>query len=104
MGTVPGIKVVLEKRAEVDFLERILLLDGGNGIVFCGCGSGALAIFLFFTDFVEQRNGIFQFLENWILDHLGVDHVLELKLVEREDRDHLHQARSEDLALRELYA
>ena len=54
------------------------------------------------SDFVEQRNRIFQFFENRILDHLRVDHVLELKLVEREDRDHLHQARGQDLALREL--
>ena len=47
-----------------------------------------------------KRNGIFELFENRVLDHLGVDHVLELKLVEREDRDHLHQARGEDLALR----
>ena len=51
---------------------------------------------------VDHRNGIFQFFENGVLHHLGSDHVLELKLVEREDADHLHQSRREDLPLRDL--
>ena len=64
-------------------------------------GSGSpFPVFLFLAYFVEQGNGIFKLFENRVLDHLSVDHVLELKLVEREDGDHLHQSRSQDLALR----
>ena len=48
---------------------------------------------------VEERNGIFEFFEDGVLHHLGIDHVLELDLVERKHTDHLHQARGEDLAL-----
>ena len=60
---------------------------------------GAVAVFFFAADFVDQRDGLFELFENRVLDHLGVDHVLEFELVEREDGDHLHQARGEDLAL-----
>jgi hypothetical protein len=63
-----------------------------------------VAVFFFAADFVDQRDGFFELFENRILDHLGVDHVLELKLVEREDGDHLDQTRGKDLALGELYA
>ena len=104
VGAVTGIEIVLEERAEIDLFERIFLFDGGDGIFFVGGGSGAFAVFFFLADFVEQRNRVFQFFENRVLDHLSIDHVLELKLVEREDRDHLHQARGKDLALRELNA
>ena len=104
VGAVAGIEIVLKERAEINLFEGIFLFCRGDGIFFVGGGSGALAVFFFFADFVEQRNGVFELLENRILDHLRVDHVLELKLVEREDGDHLHQARGEDLALRELYA
>ena len=52
----------------------------------------------------SKGNRVFEFFENGILNHLGVDHVLELKLVEREDGDHLNQARGQDLALRKLDA
>ena len=59
----------------------------------------AVAVFFFAAYFVDQRDGFFELFENRVLDHLGVDHVLELKLVEREDGDHLHEAGREDLAL-----
>src|ERR1700756_2116082 len=101
---IAGIKIVLEEGTEIDLFEGILLFDGGNGIFFGGGGSGAFAVFLFFADLVEQRNRVFELFEDRVLDHLSIDHVLELKLVEREDRDHLHQARGKNLALRELYA
>ena len=101
---IAGIEIVLEKRTEIDLLERIFLLDRGDGIFFGGGRGGALAVFFFLADFVEQRNRFFQLFENRILDHLSRDHVLELKLVEREHRDHLHKPRRKDLPLRELDA
>ena len=104
VGAVSGIEIILKKGAEIDLFEGIFLLDRGDGILFVGGGRGAFAVFFLLADFVEQGNRLFQFFKDRILDHLGVDHVLELKLVEREDRDHLHQAGGEDLALRELYA
>ena len=99
---VAGVEVVLKKRAKINFFEGIFLFDRGDGIFFVVRDSSALAVFFFLADFVEQRNRFFQFLENRVLHHLSSDHVLELKLVEREDGDHLHQARRQDLALREL--
>ena len=67
-------------------------------------GGGAVAVFVFTAYFVDERNGFFELFENRVLDHLGIDHVLELKFIEREDGDHLHQARGEDLPLREFDA
>ncbi len=101
---IAGIEIILKERAKINLFEGIFLFDGSDGIFFVAGGSGALAVFFLLANFVEQRNRFFQLFENRVFDHLGVDHVLELKLVEREDRDHLHQARGEDLALRELDA
>ena len=103
MGTITGVEIVLEERAEIDLFEGIFLFGRGDRIFFGGGCSGAVAVFFFLADVIEERDRLFQLFENRVLDHLSVDHVLELKLVEREDRDHLHQARSEDLALGELY-
>src|SRR5438309_2670349 len=103
VSAVAGIEVVLEERTEIDFFEWIFLLGSGGGIFFVGSGSGALAIFFFFADLVKQRNRVFELLQHRILNHLRIDHVLQLKLVERKNRDHLHQARGKNLALRELY-
>ena len=85
-------------------LAFMIIGAGGVRADTVGGGSGALAVFFFFADFVQQGNGFFQFLENRVLHHLSIDHVLELKFVEREDGDHLHQARSQYLALGETYA
>src|SRR5579883_1611884 len=102
-AAVAGIQIVLEERAKIDLVERIFLFFGGEGSFFGGGGrSGAVACFLAAAHFVDEGNGIFQFFENRVLHHLGVDHVLELDLVERKDRNHLDQARGEDLALRQL--
>ena len=104
VSAIAGIEIILKERTEIDLFEGIFLFDGADGIFVVVGDCGAFAVFFFLADFVEQRNGLFQFFEDRILDHLSVDHVLELKLVEREDGDHLHQARGEDLALRESYA
>jgi hypothetical protein len=100
VSTVAGIEIVLEKRAEVDLFKRIFLLGSGDRILFGRCSGGAFPVFLFLAYFVEQGNGILKLLKDRVLHHLSVDHVLQLKLVEREDRDHLHQAWGQDLALR----
>jgi len=83
-----------------DLFEGVFLIGSRSGTLF-GCGS-ALAFFLAAANVVNQRNRVFELLENRILDHLGIDHVLELELVEREHADHLHQARGKDLPLRDL--
>jgi hypothetical protein len=41
-------------------------------------------------------------LQDGILHHLGIDHLLQFELVQRKNAHHLHQARSQDLALRDL--
>ena len=100
MRAIAGIEVILEERAKVDFFKGVFLFDRGNRILFWRCRCRAFAVFLFLAHLIKQRDSIFEFLENRVLDHLGVDHVLELKLVERKNRHHLHQPRGEDLALR----
>src|SRR5208283_2003542 len=101
---IAGIEIVLEERAEINLFERIFLFDSSDRVFFVAGGSGALAVLFFLADFVEQRNSVLELFEDRVLDHLGVDHVLELQLVERKDGNHLHQAGREDLALRKLNA
>src|ERR1700733_10176323 len=102
-GAVAGIQIILEERAKINFLEGIFLFRRDRSFFSRSFGR-AVAVFLFAADFVDQRDGLFELLENGILHHLGVDHVLELEFIEREDRDHLNQARGKDLALREFDA
>ena len=103
VGAIAGIEIFLEKRAEVDFLEGIFLL-GEIGIGLFGSCRLGLPVALFFVTrhIVDQRYGRIQFLEDRVLDHLGVDHVLELNLIESQNADHLHQTRCEDLLLADL--
>ncbi len=101
---IARIEILLEERAEVDLLEGVLLFGRRDGIFFRGgLGGNAVALFFLAPNVVQHGDGVFQFLKDRVLDHLGVDHVLELKLVEREHRDHLHEARRKDLPLRKLY-
>ncbi len=65
-------------------------------------GGYAVAFFFLASDVIEQRDGIFKFFQHRVLDHLGIDHVLELELVEREHGDHLHETRRQNLPLRQL--
>src|SRR5437867_8342766 len=82
------IEVILKKRAEINFLEGVfLVLRSSRGFF---SRRGTFALFLPTADIIYQRNGIFQLLEDRVLHHLGSDHVLELKLVERKHADHLH--------------
>ena len=61
-----------------------------------------VALFLAPANFIDQRNRILQFFQNRILHHFRIDHVLKLDFVEREDRHHLHEARGQNLPLRQL--
>ena len=51
---------------------------------------------------VERGGALGQFFENGVHDHLLVDHLAQLELVEREHADHLHQAGRQNLLLRHL--
>ena len=104
-AAITGIQIVLEERAKIDLFERILLLirDGRRTLFRGGClGGQPVAFFLLASDIIEQRNGVFQLFQHRVLDHLGIDHVLELELVEREHRHHLHETRRQNLPLRQL--
>src|SRR6266849_8762515 len=85
VSAITRIEIVLKERAEIDFFEGIFLLVRGDGIFFGGGGSGALAVFFFLADVIEERNCFFQLFENRVLDYLIIDHVLQVMLVERED-------------------
>ena len=101
-GAEAGVEVILEIGAEVDFVEGVFLffLAFGDGLGF----DGAVAVFFCARDIVEQRNVLFQLLENGILGDLGLDHLLQLQLVQGEHADHLHQPGRQDLALCDLKA
>ena len=102
-AAIPGIQIILEERAKIYLLERILLLIRDCRTLFRGrLGGQPVAFFLLASDIIEQRNGIFQLFEHRVLDHLGIDHVLELELVEREHGDHLHETRRQNLSLGQL--
>ena len=96
LTAIAGIKVIFKERSEVDLFKRIFLVRRRRR--FFG-GRQALAFFLAAPHIVDEGDCIFQFLQNRILNHFLSNHVLELKLVEREDADHLHEARCEDLPL-----
>ena len=51
---------------------------------------------------VRNRVVLAQLFQHRVGDHLLVDHLAQFELVEREDADHLHQARRQDLLLRHL--
>ena len=55
-------------------------------------------------DFIQHRNGLVNLFQNRVLHHLRIDHLLQLELVERQNAHHLHQAWSQDLALRDFQA
>src|SRR4029077_4586225 len=96
-------EILLEERAEINFVEWIFLFFRRDRSLFNGRGGGdAVALFFAPADIVNQRNGIFQLFENRILHHFRIDHVLKLDLVERKDRNHLNKARSQDLPLRQF--
>ena len=96
-GAVAGVEVVLKIRPEVDFFEGIGLLFrfgfGGTHL------DGAVVLDFLAGDVVEQRDILLDLLEDGVLGDLGVDHFLQLKLVERQDADHLHEAGRQYLAL-----
>src|ERR1700686_624569 len=96
----PWIEVIFEERTKINFFERIFFVRSGGWCLFRG--GSTFTLLLAAADVVDERNGIFKFLEHRILNHLGSDHVLQLKLVQSEDADHLHEARSEDLPLRDF--
>ena len=96
LTAVAGIEVILEERSKINFLKRIFLIGCRGGRFF---GGGAFALFFTPAYVIDERNRIFQFLEYRVLNHLFIDHVLELEFVERKHTDHLHQARGKDLAL-----
>src|SRR5438094_109855 len=47
-----------------------------------------------------QRKHLFQLLEHGVGNHLLIDHLAQLELVEREHADHLDEPRRQDLLLR----
>ncbi len=102
-----GVQVVLEVRPEVDFLERIL----GRSRRF-GWGGAIRPVqfhpFLTFLtllparDLIQHWNRFVNLFKDGIFNHLGIDHLLQLELIQRKHADHLHQPRGQYLALRHL--
>ncbi len=49
---------------------------------------------------IQHWNRFVNLFQDGIFNHLGIDHLLQLKLIQGKNAHHLHQARSQDLALR----
>ena len=108
LRAIAGVQVILKVRAEVDFLERVLGWGrrlGHGAIVRPIHKLNALHPFLALLpprNLVQHGNSLVNLFQDRVFHHLGIDHLLQLELVERKHGDHLHQARGKDLALRYL--
>ena len=102
-GSIAGVEIILEIRAEVDLFERVpffrRVLSHGH---FFLCRALPLRIPARYV--VQQRDMFFYFFQHWIFNDFRVDHLLQLELVQRQHADHLHQARREYLPLRNFEA
>ena len=92
----PGVKIILEIASEVDFVERVFfhpltfhrdLLRAAVAVPFA---SGTL---------FQRFRLVFDLLEHRILDHLAIQHFLELNFIERKYAYHLNQPRRQHLPL-----
>ena len=95
--TETGVQVVLKVAAKVDFVERILFRPLGFRHLLL---SGKFAVPVASGQFIKACGALVDLLEDGVLHHLGVDHLLQFQLVEREYAHHLHQARRQHLPLR----
>ena len=79
--TEAGIEVILKERTKINFFEWIFFVWSRDWGLF-GCGS-PVSLFLSAANIINEWHSIFEFFEHRILNHLGGDHVLQLKFVER---------------------
>ncbi len=95
-----GIQIILEIGPKVDLVEGVFLfgLGFGDRLGF----DRPVAILFCAGDVVEEGNGLVHLLQNRVLGDLRLDHLLQLQLVQRQNADHLHQSRRQNLALRDL--
>ena len=100
LRAIAGVEIILEVRAEIDLVEKSLgrggrFLDAAGRIL-----GAALEPFFAARHLVQHRNRLVNLLQDGILHHLGIDHLLQFQLIEGKNAHHLHQARRKDLALR----
>jgi hypothetical protein len=62
----------------------------------------ALQPLLAARNLIQHRNRLVNLFQDGIFHHLGIDHLLQFELVQRKNAHHLHQARRQDLALRDF--
>ncbi len=98
LGAVARIKVVLKVRPEINLVERIL--GFGRGLRRSSLHTLHVQILLLSArHLIQHRNRFVNLFQDGVFHHLGIDHLLQLELVERKNAHHLHQARRQDLAL-----
>ena len=96
-GARRGVEVFLEVAAKIHLLERVVLV--AVPIVRVSRRHAGPFLFGLRGHLVERGDAFRQLFEDGIGDHLLVDHLAQLELVEREHTDHLHQARCQNLLL-----
>ncbi len=98
LRAIAGVQIILEVRSEIDLVEGIL--GRGRRLLDVTLFDSALQPFLAARDLIQHRNRLVNLFQDGVFHHLGIDHLLQFELVERQHAHHLHQTRSEDLALR----
>ena len=93
---IAGVEILLEVRAKIDLVEDVLLSWRGRFL------SGPLQPLLAACNLIQHRNCFVNLFKDRIFHHLGIDHLLELELVQRKYAHHLHQARRQHLTLGHL--
>src|SRR5690348_3082964 len=88
-----GVQIFIEKTADIELVERIgfRLFRDFFGFRF---KEGFVAVVVGLSGFFAEL------FEDWIGDHLLVDHLAEFEAVERENADHLDKAGRQNLLLR----
>ena len=96
----PGVEIILEVAAKVDLIERVFFYPLTFRRDF---RRTAVAVAFTPRALIESLRLVLDFFEHRVLNHLAVEHFLQLQLVEREDAHHLHQAGRQHLPLRDFY-
>ncbi len=94
--TKTRVKIVLKITSEVDLIEGVFFYPLAlRRNVF----RRALPISFKPGSLIQRDDRLLQLFQHRILHHLGVNHLPQLKLVQRQHADHLHQSRRQYLSL-----
>jgi hypothetical protein len=98
-GFEAGVEIILKVGTEINLVEWVFFFPR---LFARNLFNRTVAVAFLPMQFVNGRRGFLKLFQNGVLDHLRVDHVLQLELVQREHADHLNQPGRKHLALGDL--